>query len=99
LSRDGKFIVYEHDFSLWVVPTKGGEPKRLTIFAPSDEPQNRLQRLALTSQATEFALSPDGKQIAFVVRGEIFVVNVEKGGEAKRITDHPYRDFDIDWSP
>jgi tricorn protease len=99
LSRDGKFIVYEHDFSLWVVPTKGGEPKRLTIFAPSDEPQNRLQRLALTSQATEFALSTDGKQIAFVVRGEIFVVNVEKGGEAKRITDHPYRDFDIDWSP
>jgi len=99
LSRDGKFIVYEHDFSLWVVPTKGGKPKRLTIFAPSDEPQNRLQRLTLTSQATEFALSPDGKQIAFVVRGEIFVVNVEKGGEAKRITDHPYRDFDIDWSP
>ncbi len=99
LSRDGKFIVYEHDFSLWVVPTKGGEPKRLTIFAPSDEPQNRLQRLALTSQVTEFTLSPDGKQIAFVVRGEIFVVNVEKGGEAKRITDHPYRDFDIDWSP
>jgi tricorn protease len=99
LSRDGKFIVYEHDFSLWIVPTKGGEPKRLTIFAPSDEPQNRLQRLTLTSQATEFALSPDGKQIAFVVRGEIFVVNAEKGGEAKRITNHPYRDFDIDWSP
>ena len=99
LSRDGRFIVYEHDFSLWVVPTRGGEPKRLTIFAPSDEPQNRLQRLTLTSQATEFALSPDGKQVAFVVRGEIFVVNVERGGEAKRITDHPYRDFDIDWSP
>ncbi len=99
LSRDGKFIVYEHDFSLWVVPMKGGKPKRLTIFAPSDEPQNRLQRLTLTSQATEFALSPDGKQVAFVVRGEIFVVNVEKGGEAKSITDHPYRDFDIDWSP
>jgi tricorn protease len=99
LSRDGKFIVYEHDFSLWIVPTKGGEPKRLTIFAPSDEPQNRLQRLTLTSQATEFALSPDGKQIAFVVRGEIFMVNAEKGGEAKRITNHPYRDFDIDWSP
>jgi Periplasmic protease len=99
LSRDGRFIVYEHDFSLWVVPTKGGKPKRLTIFAPSDEPQNRLQRLTLTSQATQFALSPDGKQVAFVVRGEIFVVNVERGGEAKRITDHPYRDFDIDWSP
>ncbi|MEZ8217842.1 WD40-like Beta Propeller Repeat [Candidatus Fervidibacteria bacterium JGI MDM2 SSWTFF-3-K9] len=99
LSRDGRFIVYEHDFSLWVVPTRGGKPKRLTIFAPSDEPQNRLQRLTLTSQATQFALSPDGKQVAFVVRGEIFVVNVERGGEAKRITDHPYRDFDIDWSP
>ncbi len=99
MSRDGRFIVYEHDFSLWVVPTKGGSPKQLTIYAPSDELQNRQQRLTLTSQATEFALSPDGKQIAFVVRGEIFVVNADKGGEAKQITDHPYRDFDINWSP
>ncbi len=99
MSRDGRFIVYEHDFSLWVVPTKSGEPKRLTIYAPSDEHQNRLQRLTLNSQATEFELSPDGKRIAFVVRGEIFVINAEKGGEAKRITDHPYRDFDIGWSP
>ncbi len=99
MSRDGRFIVYEHDFSLWVVPTKGRKPKQLTIYAPSDELQNKLQRLTLTSQATEFALSPDGKQIAFIVRGEIFVVNADKGGEAKQITDHPYRDFDIDWSP
>ncbi len=99
ISRDGQFIVYEHDFSIWLLPTKSGKPKRLTIYAPSDEQQNRLQRLTLTNQATEFALSPDGKQVAFVVRGEIFVVSADKGGEARRITDHPYRDFDIDWSP
>lgn len=99
MSRDGRFIVYEHEFNLWVVPTNGGEPKRLTIYAPSDEHQNRLQRLTLNSQVTEFELSPDGKRIAFVVRGEIFVINAEKGGEAKRLTDHPYRDFDVAWSP
>ncbi len=99
MSRNGQFIVYEHDFSLWLVPTKGGEPQKLIIHAPSDELQNRLQRLTLTGQVSEFSLSPDGKQIAFVVRGEIFVINAEKGGEARRLTDHPYRDFDIDWSP
>ncbi|GBC97856.1 Tricorn protease [bacterium HR17] len=99
MSRDGRFIVYEHGFALWVLPVQGGEPKQLTIYAPSDEAQNRQQRLTLTSQATEFALSPDGKQIAFVVRGDIFVVNADKGGEARRVTDHPYRDFDLDWSP
>lgn len=99
MSKDGKLIVYEHDFSLWIVPTSSGEPKRLTVYAPSDEAQNRTQRLTLTSGVTEYELSPDGKQIAFVVRGEIFVVSAEKGGEAKRITDHPYRDFDPHWSP
>lgn len=99
MSHDGRLIVYEHDFSIWLLNAKSGESKRLTIYAPSDEQQNRVQRLTLTGQATEFALSPDGKQIAFVVRGEIFLVNAEKGGEAKRLTDHPYRDFDISWSP
>lgn len=82
MSRDGRLIVYEHDFSIWLLNTQSGESRRLTIYAPSDEQQNRIQRLTLTGQATEFALSPDGKQIAFVVRGEIFLVNAEKGGEA-----------------
>ena len=42
--------------------------------------------------------SPDGKQIAFVLRGEIWLIPVA-GGDAKRLTDDPANDNDIVWSP
>ena len=44
--------------------------------------------------------SPDEKEIAFVVRGEVFVMkNKEKAPKAHQITDNPSRDFNIIWAP
>ncbi|MEF8984567.1 MAG: S41 family peptidase, partial [Bacteroidales bacterium] len=40
----------------------------------------------------------NGKQTAFVVRGELFLVNNKKEKtRTVRLTEHPYRDFDLDW--
>lgn len=44
------------------------------------------------------ALSPDGTQLAFDWRGDIWVVPVE-GGEARRLTDHVAHDAYPHWSP
>ena len=40
---------------------------------------------------TEMRLSPNGKEIAYVFRGEIFVGSVE-GGVTKRITNTPWQE-------
>ena len=37
--------------------------------------------------------------MAFAVRGEIFSVGTEKGGEARRLTETPTRESDLAWSP
>ena len=44
------------------------------------------------------ALSPDGTQLAFDWRGDIWVVPVE-GGKARALTDHVARDANPRWSP
>jgi Tol biopolymer transport system component/C-terminal processing protease CtpA/Prc len=44
------------------------------------------------------AVSPDGKNIAFSYKGDIFVVSTE-GGEARQLTMHEAHDYMPVWSP
>ena len=54
----------------------GGSAKKLAVDIISDEPTNKTERLNVTGGSSS-TLSPDGKQIAFISRGEIFVTSVD----------------------
>ena len=54
----------------------GASPKKLDVTITSDEDPNLTSRLNV-SGGSRGAVSPDGKQIAFVSRGEIFVTAVD----------------------
>ena len=63
-----------------------GQPKKVSITINADARNNAEKIVPINSGATEMSLSPNGKEIAFVFRGEIFVTSVE-GGITKRITN------------
>ncbi|MBK9110053.1 MAG: hypothetical protein IPM92_17230, partial [Saprospiraceae bacterium] len=44
---------------------------------PEMDGRQALKNLAVNSGIGQFALSPNGKEIAFVNRGEVFVTSVE----------------------
>lgn len=101
IARNGSAISYELSGDLYTVPISGrasvGEPKKLAIYAPTDDKTNNISRVTMTNGATEAEISPDGKTLALVVRGEIWTIPTS-GGDAKRLTDNPARDYDIIWS-
>jgi len=43
-------------------------------------------------------ISPDGKQIVFSYKGDIYIVSAE-GGEARQLTTHPAYESHPVWSP
>ncbi len=98
ISRDGTTIAYIYDGALHRISTSGGSSVRIAVRAATDDKQNRMSRLALTSSASEIEVSPDGKTLALVVRGEVWTVPAAGGGDAKRLTDNPANDYDIVWS-
>ncbi len=83
--------------------TTSGEA-RLTLFsaitiallASGIMPDTALAVPALLARHP--ALSPDGSQLAFDLRGDIWVVPAE-GGQARRLTDHVAHDAFPHWSP
>ncbi len=76
---------------------EGSQPQKVSIKINNDGKQGTETNVAINGNVAEFVLSPNGKEIAFVTRGEIFVTSVE-GGNTKRITNTPQQERMVVWS-
>jgi Tol biopolymer transport system component len=99
ISADNRTIVFERDFRIWRFDTRGGEAAPIAITRRGAPATPATERLRLTDGIQELALSPDGKKIAFVVRGEVFAASSKEGGDAVRVTNTPAYEAQIAWSP
>ena len=70
---DAGLLCYTQHGSIWT-QTGGGEPKHVNVQFQSDSQANPYETKSL-SNITEFAVSPNGKEIAIVSRGEVFVTS------------------------
>ena len=74
-----------------------GKPQKLNVtLTRDDEPV--ISDLTFSSGARQSVVSKDGKQIAFVVRGEVFVTSVEYA-TTRRITQTAGAEAGVDFAP
>lgn len=77
---------------------EGGQPQKVLITVTADFDGDQVKTIPVNGQATEMDVSPDGKEVAFVYRGEIFVTAVD-GNVTRRITNTPYQERMVQFSP
>jgi len=98
VSADGRTVVYECEKSLWRLRLPDGKPERIDLVGPGDraEPAEiwRTQR----DGCDEYAVAPNGKEVALVVRGDIYIVRYPDGGPTTRLTDTPCAEGGLSWS-
>ncbi len=99
IALNGSKIVCELDVEIYAVDPATGEHKKVPIQAPSDLKHNQVELNTFSRKASEFALSRDGKQIAFVVRGELFAMKASKAKKWVRLTETPAREDGLAWEP
>ena len=76
----------------------GSDPKKVSVSVFADG-RSILDRITPVNEGfTEARLSSNGKEYAYVFRGEIFVSSVD-GGFTKRITNTPYQERNVSFSP
>ncbi len=92
------FVVWDTLYLLDLTAPKAA-PRPLTLSAAADTVQLDYQRLTLDKQVSEAVLSPDGKSMALIARGEVFVRSTEEGRPARRVTTTYGRERDLAWSP
>jgi len=95
-SRDGRLVFSWHGDIYTMRP--GQEPQRVPIDIAVDGRAGDMILGTERSGATEFAVAPSGKEIAFVVRGEVFVTSVDFS-TTRRITSTPEQERSVMFSP
>lgn len=76
----------------------GAEPVRVAIRVAEDGRRDIDKVVPVNQGFTEATLSPNGREFAYVFRGEIFVSSLETG-TTKRITNTPWQERSVRFSP
>ncbi|MGZ3819588.1 MAG: S41 family peptidase, partial [Mucilaginibacter sp.] len=99
VSANGEKVVFEKDYQLFVydVASKQTQKLNLTIFRNNLLPKQ--QEFDVKGKIETADISPDGKKLAFVSRGELFVSDIE--GKFVRKIEHgnAERVSEVKWLP
>ncbi|MGV3539620.1 MAG: S41 family peptidase [Rufibacter sp.] len=97
-ASDNGTLCFSFDGELYTLQGNG-EPKKVPVTLAVDAKTNneRLVQVA-GSGVQDLAVSPNGKEVAFIYRGEVFVSAVE-GNMTKRITNTPEQERSVSFSP
>ena len=90
-------LCFTYDGEIYTMK-EGSQQQKVAIKIINDGRAGIEKNVSVNGNTTEFAVNPNGKEIAFVTRGEIFVTSVE-GGQTKRITNTPQQERMVQWSP
>ncbi len=87
LSRGGNKLAFTWDGELYTM-VEGQEPQKVAVTVRTQGIKNTDDIISINGGVREMAIAPNGKEIAFIARGEVFVTSVD-GSLTKRITNTP----------
>ena len=96
-SSDNGTLCFGFDGQIYTM-TSGASPKQVDVAITSDTRANAERIMAVNNGAGELTVSPNGKEVAFTYRGDVFVAGVDGGG-TKRITNTPEVERGLEFSP
>lgn len=94
-SKDG-LLSFGYDGEIYTM-RKGEEPQKVSISLQTQSITNSDSYVSISGGVREMSVSPDGKEIAFIARGEVFVSSVD-GTMTKRITNTAEQERFVEFS-
>ena len=95
-SADG-MLCYTYNGEIYT-QRPGAQPAKVNIQIVSDQIENEVVHRLLTSGATAIAVSPGGKEVAFIVHGDVYATSVDYK-TTRQITDTPEQERNLSFSP
>lgn len=90
-------VAFSMDGNLYYMPL-GGEARKVDVRIVADYTENPVKKVTLTRGLTNGVISPDGKEMIFVVHGDVYATSVEYD-TTRRITDTPGQERVVSVSP
>jgi len=77
VNANGGKVVFEKDYQLWLYDAKAKKAEKLNISIIRNEVLTAEKDFNVKENINAFDVSPDGKKMAFVSRGELFVSDID----------------------
>ena len=94
VNANGGKIVFEKDYQLWIYDVKSGKESKLNVSIIRNNVLPKEKDFEVRGNIEDFDVSGDGKKLAFVSRGELFVSDIEgkfiqqvNRGNAERVAE------------
>lgn len=90
VSRDGSTIAFSRQTDTYIMKINEGKPEKINFNISSDYRFDPVVYKSETSGASEKSVSPNGKLLAYVVRGEVFIKEIDKEeSRSRNLTNDP----------
>ncbi len=97
LSSGNGTLAFGYDGELYTMK-EGEAPKKVDVSIRTQAINNSDKYITINGGVQEMEVSPSGKEIAFIARGEVFVTSVD-GSLTKRITNTPAQERFVTFTP
>ena len=94
---DNGTLCYTHNGDLYVKPNNAKQ-RMLKVKLLTEDKINNEKIVSVYGNVEEMSVAPNGKEVAYIVRGEVFVSSV-KGKYTKRITKTSEQESFVSFSP
>ncbi|ANE53716.1 peptidase S41 [Flavisolibacter tropicus] len=98
IAANGNTIVFERDFAIWKYDLNTKEAKPIALSLRGAPAGVAVEQVRLNSGFSNLELSPDGKKLAFVAHGDVFVAGTKDGGDATRVTNTAGMESELVWT-
>ena len=90
-------LCYGYDGGIYTLK-EGGQPQKVNVQVVTDKIDRDIIRQIKNNGATQIALSPEGKEVAFILRGDVYVTSTEYK-TTKQITNTAQQERNVDFAP
>jgi len=98
LSRaNNGMLCYGYDGGIYTLK-EGQQPQKVNIKVVTDQINRDIIRQIKNNGATQIALSSEGKEVAFILRGDVYVTSTEYK-TTRQITNTPEQERNVDFAP
>ena len=94
---DNNKLCYGYDGEIYTL-LPGKQPQKVKVSILADKNDKDVIRQISSYGATDIAISPQGKEVAFILRGDVYVTSIEYK-TTKQITNTPEQERNIDFAP
>lgn len=96
VSANGEKVVFERDYQIYVYDVATQKSQAIPVQLSRNPILAKESSFNVKDNASYFDISPDGKKLAFVSRGELFISDVN-GKFIKQIPLNQERVFEVKW--